>query len=103
MVWREESCHLRKCLIILGIDSSRLVLTSLPPSAGEHKCLKREFLRLTTAQIWRQVGAYLPKATADRFLLWEESGIQRRTHRKRRNADKCNGVYIHWQKPIQRS
>ena len=41
---RKESCHLRKCLIMLSIISSRKALPFSHQQPGEYKCLKREFL-----------------------------------------------------------
>ena len=54
LVWRNASCNLRKCLIMLGVVSSRLRFPCSRRPAGEHECLKREFLRLGN-QGWRRV------------------------------------------------
>ena len=44
MGYRKESCHLRKCLRMLSIISSRKALPFSHQQQGEYKCLKREFL-----------------------------------------------------------
>jgi hypothetical protein len=51
MGYRKESCHLRKCLIMLGIISSRKALPCSHQQQGEYKCLKREFLQSASSNL----------------------------------------------------
>jgi hypothetical protein len=77
MVYRKESCHLRKCLIMLGIISSRKALPFSHQPQGEYKCLKREFLQSASPNLEgrsvRTSGSVLLEEMNDRrYGSWRE-------------------------------